>query len=87
MSDTQKTRPTTKFSTKEILKLRGLLDTLTKPADSGNCSLALACNILYSYTLNALNSSKEVVWAVDSGVIDHMTQLSSRFIPYRPCSI
>jgi len=34
MFDTQKTRPTTEFSTEEILKLKGLLDTnVIEPID------------------------------------------------------
>jgi len=37
------------------------LDRLTKLVDSGNCSLAFASNIPYSYALNALNFSKEGV--------------------------
>ena len=61
----------------EILKLRGLLDTLTKSANSGDCSLAFACNIPYSYALNALNSSKEGVWVVYCGATNHMTQSST----------
>jgi len=40
---------------------RGDCDTLTKPANSGNCSSAFASNIHYSYALNALNFSKESV--------------------------
>lgn len=48
MFDTQKIQPITKFNTEEILKLRGLLDTLTKLADSSNCSLGFEGNIPHS---------------------------------------
>lgn len=64
-------------------KNKGLLDTLTKPANSGNFSLASAGNILF--TQQYLNSSKEGVWAVDSRATDYMIQPSTGFISYRPC--
>jgi len=46
--------------------------TLTKPAESGNRSLAFAGNIPCYCVFNALNSSKEGVWVVDSRATDHM---------------
>jgi len=85
MSNTQKTRPTVEFSTEEILKLKGLLDTLTEPANSCNCSLAFAGYIPYSCPLNPLNSTTEGVWVVDSRATNHMTQSSTGFISYRSC--
>jgi len=36
---TEKAQPNIKFDTKEILKLKGFLDTLTKPGDLSNYSL------------------------------------------------
>lgn len=61
------------------MKLKGLLDTLRKPIDSSNCSLASACNIPYSYALNALNSFKGV-WVVHYRARDRMTKSSYGFI-------
>lgn len=74
------------FNSDEIEKLRNLLGTLEKPFSSGDSSLALSGESLFSFGLNVSGKLFEDSWIIDSGATDHMTHASNFFHTYTPCS-